>query len=71
MGEGLARRRKGAALGKGDRVGDLDGDGYLSREEFTELWTEFWAGDDADAPGTWVFGRFELPVSAAPGSAGG
>jgi len=41
---------------------DLDGDGYLSREEFTELWTEFWAGDDADAPGTWVFGRFELPV---------
>jgi Ca2+-binding EF-hand superfamily protein len=41
---------------------DLDGDGYLSRVEFTVLWTEFWAGDDPDAPGTWVFGRFELPV---------
>jgi Ca2+-binding EF-hand superfamily protein len=41
---------------------DLDGDGYLSREEFTALWTEFWAGDDDGAPGTWVFGRFELPV---------
>jgi len=41
---------------------DLDGDGYISRTEFTELWTEFWAGDNPDAPGTWVFGRFELPV---------
>lgn len=41
---------------------DLDGDGYISRDEFTELWTEFWAGDNPDAPGTWVFGHFELPV---------
>lgn len=41
---------------------DLDGDGHLSKEEFTELWTEFWAGDDPDAPATWVFGRFELPI---------
>lgn len=40
---------------------DLDGDGHLSRDEFTGLWTEFWAGDDPDAPGTWVFGRFEPP----------
>jgi Ca2+-binding EF-hand superfamily protein len=39
---------------------DLDHDGYLSEAEFTELWTEFWAGDDVDAPGTWVFGRFEI-----------
>jgi hypothetical protein len=46
---------------------DLDGDGYLSRGEFTVLWTEFWAGDDADAPGTWVFGRFELPREARTG----
>ncbi|WP_283136609.1 EF-hand domain-containing protein [Rhizohabitans arisaemae] len=37
---------------------DLDGDGHLSAEEFTRLWTEFWSGDDPDAPGTWVFGRF-------------
>ncbi|MCT2581647.1 EF-hand domain-containing protein [Actinophytocola sp. S1-96] len=42
---------------------DGDGDGYLSRAEFTELWTEFWAGDDQDSPGTWVFGRFEPPAT--------
>ncbi|MBB4907922.1 EF-hand domain-containing protein [Actinophytocola algeriensis] len=41
---------------------DGNGDGYLSRHEFTELWTEFWAGDNPNAPGTWVFGRFELPL---------
>ncbi|MFI5614537.1 EF-hand domain-containing protein [Amycolatopsis sp. NPDC051903] len=43
---------------------DLDGDGYVSAAEFTEHWVEFWAGDDAAAPGTWVFGRFELPLAA-------
>ena len=36
---------------------DLDGDGHLSRAEFTELWIEFWVGDDPTSPGTWVFGR--------------
>lgn len=36
---------------------DLNGDGHLSRAEFRRLWTEFWAGDDPDAPGTWVFGE--------------
>jgi Ca2+-binding EF-hand superfamily protein len=41
---------------------DLDSDGYISQEEFVRLWTEFWSGDDPDAPGTWVFGRFELPM---------
>ncbi|WP_020674291.1 EF-hand domain-containing protein [Amycolatopsis nigrescens] len=41
---------------------DLNADGYLSQEEFTELWIEFWAGDDPDAAGTWVFGRFDLPM---------
>ncbi|MEV6908574.1 EF-hand domain-containing protein [Amycolatopsis sp. NPDC051071] len=35
---------------------DSDGDGKLSREEFAVLWLEFWAGDDAEAPGTLVFG---------------
>lgn len=41
---------------------DGDGDGRLSEEEFAGLWTEFWAGDDPDAAGTWVFGRFEPPL---------
>lgn len=41
---------------------DLDGDGYLSRAEFRLLWQQFWAGDDPDAPGTWVFGRFAEQV---------
>ena len=35
---------------------DSDGDGRLSRSEFREHWYEFWAGDDASAPGTFVFG---------------
>ncbi|MCG5215273.1 EF-hand domain-containing protein [Streptosporangium soli] len=41
---------------------DLDGDGYLGKDEFVRLWTQFWAGDDPDEPGTWIFGHFELPV---------
>lgn len=40
---------------------DLDGDGRLSRNEFTTLWAEFWAGDDPEAAGSFVFG----PVQAA------
>ncbi|HEX3778816.1 MAG TPA: EF-hand domain-containing protein [Pseudonocardiaceae bacterium] len=43
---------------------DLNHDGQLSKEEFITLWTEFWAGDDPGAPGTWVFGRFEEPAPA-------
>ena len=43
---------------------DLNGDGHLSREEFRVLWTQFWAGDDPQAPGTWVFGRFETHTPA-------
>lgn len=43
---------------------DLDGDGHLSRDEFVQLWSQFWAGDDPAAPGTWVFGRFDLPATA-------
>jgi Ca2+-binding EF-hand superfamily protein len=41
---------------------DGDGDGQVSRAEFVALWTEFWAGDNPDAPGTWVFGRFDPPM---------
>lgn len=37
---------------------DLDGDGYLSRAEFGELWADFWRGDDPASPGQWVFGPF-------------
>jgi hypothetical protein len=43
---------------------DTDGDGHLTWDEFVVLWTEFWAGDNPDAAGTWVFGRFELPLQA-------
>jgi Ca2+-binding EF-hand superfamily protein len=35
---------------------DQDGDGFLSHAEFTALWTEFWAGDNPNSPGTLVFG---------------
>lgn len=41
---------------------DRNGDGHLSQAEFVELWTEFWAGDDPSSPGSWLFGRFELPM---------
>ncbi|MDQ3576291.1 MAG: EF-hand domain-containing protein [Actinomycetota bacterium] len=44
---------------------DLDHDGLISRDEFTELWTQFWVSDDPRLPGTWVFGRFDLAGSAA------
>jgi Ca2+-binding EF-hand superfamily protein len=43
---------------------DGNGDGHLSRNEFAALWTEFWAGDNPNAPGTWVFGRFGLPLQS-------
>lgn len=42
---------------------DLNHDGHLSRQEFITHWTEFWAGDDPAAPGSWVFGYF--PAEAA------
>jgi Ca2+-binding EF-hand superfamily protein len=41
---------------------DLNHDGYLSHAEFIEHWTEFWAGDNSAAPGSWIFGFF--PVDA-------
>lgn len=44
---------------------DLDSDGYISRDEFRQLWREFWAGDDPQEPGTWVFGRFGQPSETA------
>lgn len=40
---------------------DLNDDGYLTKEEFILLWTQFWVGDNPDEPGTWMFGRFEFP----------
>ncbi|MEV4163507.1 EF-hand domain-containing protein [Nonomuraea dietziae] len=35
---------------------DADGDGTLSRAEFVLHWSEFWSGDDPEAPGAHVFG---------------
>ncbi|MEC3982376.1 EF-hand domain-containing protein [Amycolatopsis sp. H20-H5] len=43
---------------------DFNGDGHLSRTEFAGLWTEFWAGNTPEAPGTWTFGHFDLPTPA-------
>ena len=40
----------------------VDQPGSLSRSEFTEHWTEFSAGDDPAAPGSWVFGSFPVGV---------
>ena len=36
---------------------DLDGDGFLSREEFVQLIDEFYTSDDPDAAGTWLYGK--------------
>ncbi|MEV0681719.1 EF-hand domain-containing protein [Actinosynnema sp. NPDC050436] len=36
---------------------DVNGDGHISKGEFARHWVEFWAGDDEDAPGTYVFGE--------------
>jgi Ca2+-binding EF-hand superfamily protein len=37
---------------------DLNSDGYLSRDEFADLWFEFWAGADESSPSKYVFGSF-------------
>lgn len=36
---------------------DLNGDGRISRTEFRQLVQEYFAGDDPQAPGNWLFGR--------------
>ncbi|MEB3367927.1 EF-hand domain-containing protein [Saccharopolyspora mangrovi] len=36
---------------------DLDGDGKIAKSEFVTHWVEFWVGDDADTPGTHLFGE--------------
>ena len=35
---------------------DLNGDGRLSRDEFAELYLEFFRSDDPEAPGSWLWG---------------
>ncbi|MFE0652472.1 EF-hand domain-containing protein [Streptomyces sp. NPDC059534] len=35
---------------------DQDGDGYLSRPEFTELWIQFWTSDNPADPGNHLCG---------------
>jgi Ca2+-binding EF-hand superfamily protein len=36
---------------------DLNGDGFLSREEFVQLTDEFYTSDDPDAAGGWLYGK--------------
>jgi Ca2+-binding EF-hand superfamily protein len=42
---------------------DLDGDGFLSREEFVQLTDEFYTSDDPDAAGAWLYGK--APANAS------
>lgn len=35
---------------------DLDGDGFITREEFAIHWHEFWTGDDDSSPSQFIFG---------------
>jgi Ca2+-binding EF-hand superfamily protein len=37
---------------------DLNGDGYLSRDEIFKLVREFYLSDDPQAPGNWLVGPF-------------
>jgi Ca2+-binding EF-hand superfamily protein len=42
---------------------DLDGDGFLSREEFVQLTDEFYTSDDPDVAGGWLYGKSPSSVS--------
>ena len=37
---------------------DLDSDGTISRDEFLQLWHDFWTGDDESSPARLVFGPY-------------
>ena len=37
---------------------DLDGDGHISHDEFTQLYLEFFTSDDPEAPGSSFWGPF-------------
>jgi Ca2+-binding EF-hand superfamily protein len=40
---------------------DVDGDGWLSAQEFRQAIIEFWSSDSPDAPGNWWMGRPVYP----------
>lgn len=46
-----------AAVGAFQRL-DTNGDGQLARDELLERVREFHTGDDANAPGNWLFGAY-------------
>ena len=37
---------------------DTDGDGHLTRDEWEQLFLDFFLSDDPDAPGSWLWGPF-------------
>ena len=41
---------------------DLDGDGYVSRDEFVQLMAEFFTSEDPDVAGGWMFGKSPAAV---------
>jgi hypothetical protein len=50
---------------------DADGDGYLSREQFTTAIVEYWTSRDPDAAGNWWLGRPIYERKAHEGAAAG
>jgi Ca2+-binding EF-hand superfamily protein len=51
-----ATGRSTADVDTGFRTIDINGDGYLTLEEFSAILHEFFTSDDRDAPGNWLFG---------------
>jgi Ca2+-binding EF-hand superfamily protein len=51
---------KGSAVDTDEAFGMLDAnsDGHISRDEFADMWADFWIGDDEASPSKWVFGPF-------------
>jgi len=48
--------RPAAGVDAGFRTIDVDGDGYLTLDEFRAIVHQYYTSDDPDAPGNWLFG---------------
>jgi Ca2+-binding EF-hand superfamily protein len=52
----LATGRPAADVDTGFRAIDVNGDGYLTREEFSTILHEYFHSDEINTPGNWLFG---------------